>query len=104
MVQKLNGHTGCINSVSFSPCGKNIVSGSRNYIHMKMILKVFSIFLLFDLGDNSIRVWEIESRKMVLILEGHTNSVSSVTFSSCGKYILSGSRNYTHTKCYKNKL
>jgi WD40 repeat protein len=75
----LQGHTNWVQSVSFSPDGARIVSGS---------------------GDKTVRVWDVSSDKAgfvsgqcVLTLEGHTESVLSV---SChGARIVSGS--YDHT-------
>ncbi|KIM19665.1 hypothetical protein M408DRAFT_31025 [Serendipita vermifera MAFF 305830] len=70
-----NGHTAWVNSVSFSPDGTRIVSGS---------------------GDNTIRVWDAETGETVVgPLEGHTNSVNSVSFSPDGRRIVSGSSDYT---------
>ncbi len=46
-----------------------------------------------NLDHYSIWVWEKESGKAVQKLSGHTNYVSSVSFSPCGKYIVSGSGN-----------
>jgi WD40 repeat protein len=60
-----------VNSVAFSPDGKQIVSGS---------------------SDNSIRVWDAVSGDVVVgPLKGHTDSVWSVAFSPDGKQIVSGS-------------
>jgi WD40 repeat protein len=40
-IKVLNGHTFIVNSVSFSPCGKYIVSGSGNYIKSKTLIQYF---------------------------------------------------------------
>ncbi len=47
LVRTLEGHTDMVNSVSFSPDGQSIVSGSR---------------------DNTIRVWLVERGVLVLTL------------------------------------
>ncbi|KIM23094.1 hypothetical protein M408DRAFT_51073, partial [Serendipita vermifera MAFF 305830] len=66
-----NGHTGSVSSVSFSPDGTRIVSGS---------------------WDNTIRVWDAETGETVMgPLEGHTGPVYSVSFSPDGTRIVSGS-------------
>ncbi len=65
MVQKLNGHTDFVKSVAFSPCGKYIVSGSRNYLYNIMLLKYLINIFIILLGDKSIQVWELKSSKMV---------------------------------------
>jgi WD40 repeat protein len=64
-------HTGRVYSVSFSPDGRRIVSGS---------------------GDNSVRVWDAETGQTVLgPFEGHTGDVNCVSFSPDGRRIVSGS-------------
>jgi WD40 repeat protein len=64
----LKGHTDQVYSVSFSPDGQSIVSGS---------------------DDKTIRVWLVESGELVRTLEGHTDWVTSVSFSPDGQSILS---------------
>ena len=71
------GHTDLVTSVSFSPDGKRIVSGSH---------------------DMTIRVWDVQTGDMVSgPFEGHTYSVISVSFLPDGKHIVSGS--YDKTIC-----
>ena len=71
----LEGHTGWVNSVSFSGDGSRIVSGS---------------------GDKTVRVWDAVSGECVLgPLEGHTRWVMSVSFSGDGLRIVSGSSDNT---------
>ncbi len=40
-IKVLYGHTDSVNSVSFSPCGKYILSGSGNYINSKKGIQYF---------------------------------------------------------------
>ncbi|CAB4911310.1 unannotated protein [freshwater metagenome] len=70
VVRTLNGHTSAVYSVSFSPDGKYVVSGS---------------------GDKSVKIWTTESGEVVRTLNGHTSAVNSVSFSPDGKYVASGS-------------
>jgi WD40 repeat protein len=66
----LEGHTGAIKSIAFSPDGKLIASGS---------------------DDKTIKLWDVTTGKQLHSLEGHTFGVTSVAFSPDGKLIASGS-------------
>ena len=71
----VEGHTSSITSVSFSPDGRHIVSGS---------------------WDETIQVWDAQTGGQVgSPLQGHTGWVTSVAFSPDGRHIVSGSRDQT---------
>ena len=75
MLQTLEGHTGGVSSVAFSPDSKQIVSGS---------------------SDATVRRWDAATGQQLLpALEGHTGGVSSVAFSPDSKQIVSGSYDTT---------
>jgi WD40 repeat protein len=61
-------------SVAVSSDGKNIISGSR---------------------DNTMRIWNRESKCCETTLEGHSNWVLSVAVSPDGKHVVSGSLDKT---------
>jgi WD40 repeat protein len=71
---KLEGHTGDINSVAFSPNGNLVVTAS---------------------ADGTARVWEAATGKPVAELLGHSKSVNSASFSPDGKFIVTASDDAT---------
>lgn len=69
------GHAGPVNSVSFSPNGKIIATGS---------------------DDHTVRLWDVTTRRQIgAPLTGHTNRVSSVAFSPDGKTLATSSNDHT---------
>ncbi|RYP12752.1 hypothetical protein DL767_011135 [Monosporascus sp. MG133] len=73
-LQTLEGHSGSVKSVAFSPDGSRIVSGSE---------------------DCTIKIWDAKSGKEVHTLKGYRFSVASVAFSPDGSRIVSGSEDRT---------
>src|SRR5262249_51615090 len=64
----LEGHTGTVTSVAFSPDGKRIVSGS---------------------DDKTMKVWDASIGQANLTLEGHARRAMIMAFSPDGKRIVS---------------
>ena len=64
------GHLGRVNSVAFSPDGRQALTASN---------------------DRTVRLWDLASGTCVNTLEGHSDKALSVAFSSDGRQALSGS-------------
>ena len=74
LVGTLQGHSNWVRSVSFSPDGTKVASGSY---------------------DNTVKLWDVTSGECLQTLEGHSRGVRSVSFSPDGTKIASGSRDDT---------
>jgi serine/threonine protein kinase len=111
-VVTLRGHENQVYSVSFSPDGKFLASGSWDWTvkvwdvgswrevatlrgHQYCVFSVsFSPdgkFLASGSWDDTVKVWDVGSWREVVTLRGHRNAVESVAFSPDGKFLASGS-------------
>jgi WD40 repeat protein/transcriptional regulator with XRE-family HTH domain len=68
------GHTDWVRSVSISPDGRTVLSGS---------------------DDQLIRLWDVKTTQCLKTFYGHTNRVRSVVFSPDGRLAASGSDDFT---------
>ena len=78
-LRTLTGHTSGIASVSFSPDGSTIASGSGDRIGRWMA------------GDHSVRLWDANTGSHLHTLTGHRDKVNSLSFSPDGAILASGS-------------
>ena len=69
LIANLEGHTGWVSAVSFSPDGTLLASGAE---------------------DDTVILWDVTTRKQIANLEGHTGWVTSVSFSPDGTTLASG--------------
>ncbi|MBE2218582.1 MAG: hypothetical protein IAE90_10280, partial [Ignavibacteria bacterium] len=68
-IGSFKGHTDWVTSLTFSPDGNYLVSGSE---------------------DETIRVWDVKTKKAIKILKDHQDNINSVVFSNNGKFLASG--------------
>ncbi len=76
-VAVLHGHTGAVVELAFTPDGKRLVSLSQDRAGTWV-------------GDNTVRVWDLDFRAGLPVLRGHTDYVYPTAFSPDGHWIASG--------------
>ena len=74
LTKTLEGHSDYVHSVSLSPDGTKVASGS---------------------GDKTVKLWDVTSGECLQTLEGHSVFVNSVSFSPDGTKLASGSSDTT---------
>lgn len=110
LLQTLTEHTKSVNSVIFSPDGDTLISAgddgirvwnsntaeSSNFIEIPARCVVFSPDgkTFVSSSSDGIRVWEAQTRKLLKMIEGYSDSVSSVVYSPDGNTIASGNLNH----------
>ncbi|KAI7968660.1 hypothetical protein EIK77_000069 [Talaromyces pinophilus] len=115
-LQTLEGHSGSVESVAFSPDGRLLASGSRDGTiklwdpatgalqqslngHFNSVASVaFSLdsqLLVSGFRDGTIKLWDPAMGALQQTLEGHSGSVESVAFSPDGRLLASGSMDGT---------
>jgi WD40 repeat protein len=65
------GHAETVTALALSPDGKTLVTGSR---------------------DKSIRVWDLNTTKVIRTLQGHTDEITSLAFNKDGTMLASASK------------
>lgn len=122
----LRGHYSTIEEIVFHPQTNLIISGSWDYqicfwnlkeeiarieAHTGWI-KTLAItkngqFLASGSADKTIKIWDIETRKLEQTLPGHSQEIRSLVFNSDGKLLVSGSSDRTiriwEMKSYQTK-
>ena len=116
VIDTLEGHTSLVTSVSFSPDGSTLASGSDDgtvilwdvadgrEIHTlqedRFAVESVSFSpdgrtLASGSRDTTVRLWEVSTGTEIRTLQGHTGEVNSVSFSPDGRTLVSGSRDGT---------
>jgi len=115
--ETFKGHSNRVYSVSFSPDGAFIASGSKDKTvkvwsvesgecvmtleddHYRILVMSVSFSpdgqWIASAWNNTVKVWSVESGECVRTLEGHSSDVYSVSFSPDGQWIASGSGDTT---------
>jgi WD40 repeat protein len=70
----LEGHTGTVKSIAFSPDSQRLVSGS---------------------DDKTVRLWDTTNAEELFTMRGHSRNINSVAYSPCGSRIASASNDKT---------
>ncbi len=112
LVRTMEGHTGAVLSVTFSPDGSLLASGARGgTVRLWRVAdgqllrtleghtgRVWSVafspdgtLLASGADDATVRLWRVADGQLLRTLEGHTNWVKSVAFSPDGTLLASGS-------------
>jgi WD40 repeat protein len=77
-LRRFEGHTGRVMSVAFSPDGRRALSGANSWNKHG------------EPHDTVLRLWDVETGKVIRRFEGHTQGVDSVALSADGRLALSG--------------
>lgn len=109
------GHKDGVTSVSFSPDGKKVLSSSLDHTIREWDLETGNFNVVVNnqnevsyvsyspdgkqiaytsIGDGSVRLWgenEFANKNEIYTFEGHTDAVTSASFSSDGKHIITAS-------------
>jgi WD40 repeat protein len=85
------GHTSEVRAVSWSPDGRQVLSGSGS-----KGINLYTFLNVEDYApDETLKLWEVSTGQCQRTFQGHTSTVTAVSFSPDGRQALSGSQDNT---------
>ena len=94
LLQTLEGNSHSVNSVAYSPDGQTLASGG-SISYQELIRLKYSPDLASGSYDQSIKLWDVKTGKLLQTLKDDSGSVKSVAYSPDGQTLASGSRDNT---------
>jgi WD40 repeat protein len=79
-IRRFEGHEGMVRAVAFSPDGRLAATGNAAY----------GPGYATDRSKNYVRLWEVETGRLIRRCEGFTHAINSLAFSPDGRHVLIG--------------
>jgi WD40 repeat protein/tetratricopeptide (TPR) repeat protein len=100
LLRRLTGNVGGVYGLAFLPDGRRLVSGGGNRQDPGWMNADGSLVNEQEQemkmgGDNSVRLWDVDSGQELARFEGHARAVRSVDVSPDGRYAISASDDHT---------